>query len=325
MKRIGIVGAGRMAFARGKAFLDTGEAEIIAVASRNIEHARGLAQKLGAPEAFDDYHRIAPLKPDALLIEVPHRAQTEIIKWGIDVAPGILVGAALAVNLREAEEIERRAEGKGCLIEAGYNARYSAVWGEAKKTIESGALGRPVMVQSLALFPASPSSWYYKEKESGGMPLTHMTYCFINPVRWVLGSVVEVSALANQLLHRGKGFVEQEMCAATLRFQNDCLYSAVAGYIKPPGFPSQYVKFICTDGGLEIFPSRRAVKIYRDIGVEEIDFSSQPSSLLRQAETFIRALDGKARCLNPPSDAKIDVAISEAIVEAARNSIVVRL
>jgi len=314
-----------MAFARGKALLDTGEAEIIAVASRNIEHARRLARKLGAQEAFDDYRRIGSLKPDALLIEVPHGAQTEIVKWGIDVAPGILVGAALAVNLREAEEIEKRAEEKGCLIEAGYDARYSAVWEKAKDILESGVLGEPVLVQSLALFPASPSSWYYKEKESGGMPLTHMTYCFINPVRWVLGSVVDVSASANQLLMRGKEFVEQEMCAAILRFQNDSLYSAVAGYIRPPGFPNLEVRFICTEGGLEILPSRRILKIYRDTGVEEIDFSSHPSSLLRQAEKFIDALDGKAACLNPPSDAKIDVAISEAIVKAAKNRIVVRL
>lgn len=325
MKRIGIVGAGRMAFARGKAFLDTGEAEIIAVASRNIEHARRLAYKLGAPKAFDDYHRIADWNPDALLIEVPHGLQTEIVKWGIDTAPGILVGAALAVKSKEAEELERRAEEKRCIIEAGYNARYSGVWERAKKIIESGILGRPVMAQSLALFSASPSSWYYREKESGGMPLTHMTYCFINPVRWILGSVLEVSASANQLIYRGKEFVEQEMCVATLRFQNESIYSALAGYIKPPRFPSLDIKFICTDGGLEILPSRRTLKIYQDRDVEEIDFSSQPSSLLKQVETFLKALDGETVCLNPPSDAKIDVAISEAIVRAARNHTVVKL
>ena len=164
------------------------------------------------------------------------------------------------------------------------------------------------MVQSIALHPASPSSWYYKERESGGMPLTYMTYCFINPVRWILGSVVEVSALANRLLHIEEGFVEQEVCSATLRFQDGSLYSAVAGYIAPAGFPS-----------------RQVLKIYRDDKVEELDFSSQTSSLLRQAETFVKALDGKAECLNLPSDAKLEVAISEAIVKAAKECMVVKL
>jgi len=319
MKRIGIIGAGRMAFVRGKAFLDTGEAEIIAVASRNLEHAKRLAEKLGAPEAFDDYRRIASLNPDALLIEVPHRVQTEIVKWGIDAAPAILVGAVLAINSEEAEEIEYKAKEKGCLIEAGYDSRYDALWEKIREIITSGELGNPVMVQSLALFSPPPSSWYCSEEESGGMPLTHMTYCFINPIRWILGSVVEVSASANQILHGGREFVEQEMCAATLRFENDCIYSAVAGYIKPPEFPSLNVKFICTEGGLEFSPPRRVLKIYRETCVEEIDFSSESSSILKQAKAFIDALDGKGTCLNPPSDAKIDVIISEAIVKSAKN------
>ncbi len=29
------------------------------------------------------------------------------------------------------------------------------------------------------------------------MPLTHMTYCFINPVRWLAGDPQFVSAFAN--------------------------------------------------------------------------------------------------------------------------------
>ena len=72
MKRIGIVGSGRMALRRGKALLDTGEAEIVAVSSRNIEHAKRAAQKLGVERYFDDYHKMAGLQLDALLIEVPH-------------------------------------------------------------------------------------------------------------------------------------------------------------------------------------------------------------------------------------------------------------
>jgi len=325
MKRIGIVGSGRMALRRGKALLDTGEAEIVAVSSRNIEHAKRAAQKLGVERYFDDYHKMAGLQLDALLIEVPHAAQIDVIRWGVKVVSGILVGAPLAANLREACEIERLAEENDCLIEAGYNARYDALWEKVKEIIGGGSLGRPVMAQSIALYPASPSSWYYKEGESGGMPLTHMTYCFINPIRWILGRVIEVSASASQLLHKGDDFVREEMCAAILRFQNDCIYSMVAGYIAPPNFPGWEVKFVCADGGMEISRLERSLKVYRDGEVEEINFSSHPSSLLRQAEVFLNALDGKAECLNPPSDAKIDVAIAEAIKKAARNHTVIRL
>lgn len=317
MKKIGIIGSGHMALVRGKAFLDTGEAQIVGIASRNIEHAKRLADKLGAKEIFDDFHRLASLKPDALLIEVPHYIQGKIVKWGITVTRGILIGAVLAVNSKEAEEIERKAKEESCLIEAGYEARYADIWKKVKEIIRDKEIGEPVMVQSLALASPSPETWYYHEKESGGMPLTHMTYCFINPVRWILGPVVEVSASANQLLHKGEKFVKQQMCSATLRFQNDCLYSAVAGYGRPVGFSnSWWVKFICTNGAVEVFPNKNILKIYRKEGRREIDFSPKESSFLQQAKTFMNALDGKGNCLNPPEDAKIDVKIAEAIVRS---------
>jgi len=326
MKRIGIIGAGKMAFIRGKCLLNTRRAKIIAVASRQLKHARSLAQKLRAPKVFDDYHSIASLKPDALLIEVPHRAQQEIVLWSLDTAPAVLIGGVLALNSSDAREIEDKASKKHCLVEAGFNARYDMVWEKVRDIVQSGQIGKPVIVQSLALFSVDPSSWYYDQKMSGGMPLTHMSYCFINPVRWIISSaVIEVSALANQLLHIGSHYVEQEMCTASLRFENDCLYSMVAGYISPPEFPGWWIRLICTQGGLEIFPRERTLKIYQNTGITELNFTDEPSSFLRQTVSFIEALDGKAKCLNPPKDAKVDVAISEAIVRASKNHNVVHL
>lgn len=309
-----------MALARGRAFLDTGNAEIIAVASRRRAHARAAATTLGAPDAFDDYRRLAALAPDALLVEVPHRAQTEIVNWGLDVAPGILIGGPLAIDSTVAAAIEDKASDTGCLVEAGYNARYSVVWETARTLVTSGVLGDPVLVQSVALYPASPTSWYYDQAVSGGMPLTHMAYCFINPVRWIFGAVTEVTASSNQLRHTGDGYVEQETCAATLRFQSGALYAAVAGYVTPPNYPrTARVHVLSTRGALDMRLTTPATHtVYLAHGVTETVIPEEPSSLQRQAQTFLDALEGNAQCLNPPSDAKIDVALAEAIVDAAK-------
>jgi len=99
----------------------------------------------------------------------------------------------------------------------------------------------------------------------------------------------------------------------------------VAGYINPPEFPSLWVKFICTQGGLEIFPRERTLKIYQNTGITQLNFTDEPSSFLRQAVSFIEGLNGRANCLNPLEDAKVDVAISEAIVRASKNHTVVQL
>jgi predicted dehydrogenase len=65
-------------------------------------------------------------------------------------------------------------------VEAGYEARYKAVWKQARQIIQSDRIGQLVAIRTVALFPANPESWYYNQATSAGMPLTHMTYAFIN-------------------------------------------------------------------------------------------------------------------------------------------------
>ena len=39
------------------------------------------------------------------------------------------------------------------------------------------------------------------------MPLTHMSYCYLNAVRWILGQPTTVSAMANRLQNTASGHV----------------------------------------------------------------------------------------------------------------------
>ena len=91
-KKIGVVGAGSMALRRGRAFIDTGQAEICAVASKHIETARSCAAELGTDRCCNDYRKITETAPDALLIEVPHEPQNEIVLWAIEEGLDVLIG-----------------------------------------------------------------------------------------------------------------------------------------------------------------------------------------------------------------------------------------
>ena len=77
-RRIAIVGAGNMARRRGRAFIDTGRAEICAVASRRLPKARQCAADLDCDTYYNDYRLLGEASPDAILIEVPHAPQDEI-------------------------------------------------------------------------------------------------------------------------------------------------------------------------------------------------------------------------------------------------------
>ena len=238
-KRIAVAGAGNMARARGKAFLRTGRAEICAVAARHEDRARACAAELDCPLGFDDFRRLAEARPDALLIETPHRAQDEISLWALDAGFDLLIGGSLSSCLVNGRRIGALAQRHGRIVEAGYGERYDPAWEEIRHLIADGLLGAPVMALTAAFYRADPQSWYYDQKASGGMPLTHLTYCHLNTLRWILGEVRSVSAVANRKVETGPGRVLEETCAVLLEFSAGSLASMTGRYAPPAGMASR--------------------------------------------------------------------------------------
>ena len=112
MKRIAIAGAGNMARARGRAFLDSG-AQICSVAARHEASARACAAELDCSCYYDDYRRLAENGPDAILIETPHKIQDEIALWALDAGFDVLIGGCLASGLEQGQQIVDRAQQRG--------------------------------------------------------------------------------------------------------------------------------------------------------------------------------------------------------------------
>ncbi len=329
MKRIAVVGAGMMARVRTQALLATGQATICGVAAKHRERAASLVADLNLTDcaSFDDFRQLGQLQPDAVLVEVPHVAQHEIVVWALQSGFHVLVGGALAATADEVADIQRLAHQKGLIVEAGYEARYSALWEAARDAVTSGRLGQPVAVRSIALWAGDPASWYYNQQASGGMPLTHMTYCFINPVRWLLGRALAVSAFANRVSQTSPAMIAEETCVANILFQDQVLYSLTAGFVKPASLPAWSVTIVGTEAAIDLHPAENGIGTMLFYGPEktEVDYNSAPDPFQVQATTFLGAIDGAATCRNSPGDTLADVQIAEAIATSARETRTVTL
>jgi len=318
--KIAVVGAGNLARLRARAFLKTGRARICAVASRHIETARRLGAEIGCEDCFDDYRRIVEARPDAVLVEVPHGAQDAVTLWALENGLNVMVGGCLATLPETADRIVALSRERGLVVEAGYEARYAADWQAVKDALDGGHLGRMVAVRAVALWDGDPRSWYYSERESGGMPLTHMTYCFINPLRYLLGEPRCVSAFANRVRETASDMIEQETCIANWVFPGEVLCSMTAGFVKPPEMPAWSVELIGTQGGAEIRPLEGKVRIYGSGGTRQHDLPDAPQeAFVKQAEAFLDALAGDLASLRcPASAAAPDVHAAQAVVESCR-------
>lgn len=328
-RRIAIAGAGRMARARGRALLATGQAEICAVAARHAETARVCAAELGCSRYCDDYRQLAEAGPDALLIEVPHRVQDGIALWGLEAGLDLLIGGSLASCSASGARIAVLAASNGRIVEAGYQRRYDPAWEEMRRLIRSEELGEPIMAVSAALWNPDPRSWYCDQEASGGMPLTHLSYCYLNATRWILGEPIAVSATANRKVLKATGQIAEESCAVCIEFAGGAFASATASYAGPAGMGSPDPFFLCAAAGIQVEPEtadRVSFTLFpRQGGSEVRSFQSDPPALVRQAHAFLEALESRTAARNPPDDALVDVQLAEAVSLAARERQVVLL
>lgn len=318
--RLAVVGAGMMAERRARAFVGTGRVTVCGIASRRLERAQRLGAITGCDRCFDDVSSLRETHPDAVLIEVPHRAQDALTVWALEGGMDVLVGGCLASSLESGRQIRDLAEKQARVVEAGYEARYKAVWEAARHIVRGGEIGAVVAVRSVALFPADPDSWYYSEAESGGMPLTHMTYAFINPARWLFGEPRAVSAFANRIVETRAGQVAEEMCSANLLFPGHVVCNMTAGYVSAGGTEWSFT-VIGSRGIVDVHPADMGpgeLFVHRGDRVDHCRFDEAPDPFLTQANAFLDAVEGKGPCRNGPEETLGDLRVAEAIVRSAR-------
>lgn len=307
-----------MARTRGRAFIATGEAEICAVASRHVDTARACAAELGCGLYVDDFRRLAESQPDALLIETPHKVQDEIATWALGEDLDLLIGGSLASCVASGNQIVEMAAERGLIVEAGYQRRYDPAWEEIRRLVQGGFLGEPIMAVSMALWSPDPESWYYEQQASGGMPVTHLSYCYLNATRWVLGAPKTVAATANRKAETGPGRVLEESCAACIGFESGAFASVAASYAGPEGMSDAESRFVCSDGGIQVHTD--SITVFHRGKAEKHPFKSTTSSFTRQAQAFLHALEKRENVQNPPDDAIIDLRIAAAISLSAREN-----
>ncbi|HXA37972.1 MAG TPA: Gfo/Idh/MocA family oxidoreductase [Phenylobacterium sp.] len=318
--RLAVVGAGRMARRRLEALAATGGVAVCGVAARRRSSAEALASDFGGAPAFDDYRELAVTRPQAVLVETPHHVQDEIALWAVDHGWHLLLGGPLALTSGAGRRLARAASRRGVVVEAGFEARYKAVWETARTLIASGRLGRVLAVNAVALWDCDPASWYSNEALSGGMPLSHMTYCFLNPLRWMLGEPVVVAAAANRLVHGGDLHVREETCCALLRFPGDILASLTAGYVRSAEEGTWRVMLFGERASLDIAPGEDGpgrLRLLSGGEAEEFAFPPHEDGFRQQAEAFVEAVRGGRPGRNRPQDCLGDLQAVAAIRRAA--------
>jgi inositol 2-dehydrogenase len=200
--KIGLVGLGRL----GKVYardLSTRlpETTLVAVADRDRDLAVQIARDFDVPHVHATSEElIANPEVEAVVVVSPTHTHRDVVIESMKARKPTFCEKPLALTLDECRAIERAVAQSGSFFQMGFMRRFDPGYAAAKKRIEAGAIGRPVVFKSTSRDPFPPSLEYANPASSGGI-LVDMGIHDIDLARWFMGEVDIVTAVGATLVY----------------------------------------------------------------------------------------------------------------------------
>jgi predicted dehydrogenase len=209
--RVGIIGAGRIASMVHVPSLKlcSEMCEVVAVASRSEEKARGFAAQWGIPRVHRDWQTLlADPEVEAVVICPPSGLTATVARGAVAAKKHVLCEKPLGLQHAEARELELAAERGGTVCMMAFTFRFVPALRFLKRLVSEGHFGeirhwRLSHLTDLMLDPATPMAWRNDRKQAGAGVLADMGSHGIDCARYLLGDITAVSGV-NRLYVRDR-------------------------------------------------------------------------------------------------------------------------
>lgn len=296
--------------------------EVLALASRDPDHARSAAERLGIPKAHGSYEDLlADADVDAVYIPLPNHLHAE---WTIAAALAgkhVLCEKPIAMNAAEAQTMVDACSASGVRLMEAFMYRLHPSWEAVRELVASGRIGRLRAVQSwFSYFNDDPAN-IRNIAEFGGGALMDVGCYSVNLSRMLFGgepdrveaSVTrdpdsQVDVLTSAILGFGDDVATFTCSTRTEPDQRVHVYGTQGRIVLgipfniPPDLPTEV--FVTSGGDPPVSPA-----------TETLTFEpADPYAI--QAERFARAVLDDEPVPIPPEDAIANMRVIEAIFEA---------
>lgn len=320
--RVGVIGIGRMGTTHAKNFVGRVEgARLVAVSDVDKERLERFAAEIGGVETFIDYRElIASDRVDAIVIVGPTDQREEMLLEAFPTGKPIFCEKPLSLSLEGVRRIKSAAAEHRPFLQVGFMRRFDPGYAAARRTIEEGAIGRPIAVHAISLDPHLPSYEYIAS--SGGI-FADLSIHDFDIVRFLMGdeavSVYSVGGVYkyDRLLEYGD--VDNSLC--TLRFAQGGFGSVHGSRNATYGYDIR-AEVYGTEGAVRIGYERQTPLLLLQKGGASHDFVPYfferfESAYLLEMQAFVDAV----RRGDPPPVGIEDGERALMIAEAARRSL----
>ena len=144
------------------------EARLVAVVDADLKRAQQVATELEIEHAFNKVEAVAERKDvQAIVVVTPAKFHGATMKVCAQAGKDIFCEKPFTLALAEADELLDITEKAGVRVQVGHVRRYDPPNVKAKRRIEAGEIGKPVIFKSLARDPAPPPVSYMASGVNG--------------------------------------------------------------------------------------------------------------------------------------------------------------
>ena len=249
--KVGLLGAGRIgALHAGVLARDPGVDEIL-VGDADMQRAEEVAQEVGGEAGRIE--AVLGAGPDAVVIAASTPAHAPLIRASVEAGIPAFCEKPIALGYEETVEIAREVEASGATLQVGFQRRFDAGYAEARRLIETGAIGTIYSLRLATHDPDPPPEEYIPA--SGGIFRDLHIHDF-DILRWLTGGEVE-DVYAAGSVRNFDFFAEHgdvDTSAALIRMKDGVVAVLTGGRHDPLGY----------DVRSEVFGSRDSVAVGMD-------------------------------------------------------------
>lgn len=250
--KLGLIGFGRLGSIHAHNIFSSPHAELYAVCDPDPA-ARNRAQAL-YPNTLTvaNLQELLTLPIDAVVIASNTNLHLEHIRLAANAGKHIFTEKPIGLTLEETDTVMQCVVDAGVKFQIGFQRRWDPRFLKAKQLIESGEIGRPVLLKAYGRDPDASNQANWGLDKNGGLFVNAAIHDY-DTARFLLnGDVVKLSATGAALVHTGLAKVKDiDTCSTVLFLDNDTMamteWSRYATYGYDIG-----AEVIGTDGMIQI-------------------------------------------------------------------------
>ena len=195
MKKIGLIGAGKMGISHLAILGAHPDVEVIGVADTSTI-VTDVIKRHTPFDVYSDYlDMLSEKKPDAVFVSVPTKYHEPIVQKLLDRNINVFVEKPFSLNAENGQKLMDTSRQKNLFNQVGYHNKFIGTFMEAKKIIDSGSLGNLQLftgnMNGPVVTKTKEQTWRSKPEEGGGCLMDYAAH-LIDLINYLIAPITTV-------------------------------------------------------------------------------------------------------------------------------------